>query len=912
MGPGAFVGRKAALATLADAWARVVEGASVVVWVDGEQGVGKTSLVRRFTDALRADQVTWVTADPDETWRDLEVWTTLLARLGHADAHDAAALEADPNDDHGRRLLDALTAGSEPRVVVVDDLGYVDPPSLLALRFALRRLESDGVLAVLTVGERPWHALGDTWRRFLDDPHLALHVHLSGLTTEELVALTRTLGVSPIDSATVERLRAHTGGLPLHAVALLQELGATGLAAPAAVLPSPRSFAEVTLARVATLDDAAQALLRAGAVLGATFRAAEAARIGDIDDPGPALDDAVRARLLHSVEAGVAAFEHPLVRGAIHGALTSVERRALHLAAASATSGVTSLLHRAEAAVQGDDDLAAEIELAAAAESAVTDPARVADLLLVAARVAGSISTSERLTLQAVETLVAGSHVTRATALRDRVAACASGPQRDLVLALLDARSGRFEEAHARFLTAADGGYAVQDGPSGPGDIRARALAGAAFIDWVWGDATSALERATEALEGDVGWGASLTCCARVMSLVHLGHFDELREHPLGEVIPESLGTVDRLAISGIVRLYLDDLAAAASDLAEAIESGRTATASQLFAMGLAVLAEVELRRGRWDAATIDADLAIAFASEGSGLHALIQAHTVAVELSAARGRFVDAQSHLEEAAALVSLAPAWGARTRVAIARAALAHARSDHVEVIAAGQELTSGDLHDVLGRFPTWRWRATVAEGLLAEDRLDAAQSAIDAVADIVETHRPHAVSTGAVASLTRLRGRLAQARGDDEGALEWFAQPDIDTDGAAPLPVALLSMDHAFTLRRLGRAAEAIPLLKSAQAMLVDLGAVAYEDACHEALVACGVDAEPTPPDPLSVLTPRQEAVARLVVKGLTNKEVAAELFVGAKTVEYHLTQIFMKLDVHSRRDLADLAGTRRAG
>jgi DNA-binding NarL/FixJ family response regulator len=59
------------------------------------------------------------------------------------------------------------------------------------------------------------------------------------------------------------------------------------------------------------------------------------------------------------------------------------------------------------------------------------------------------------------------------------------------------------------------------------------------------------------------------------------------------------------------------------------------------------------------------------------------------------------------------------------------------------------------------------------------------------------------------------------------------------------------------------------------------------------------------DPLAALTARQEAVALLVADGLTNKEIAAELFVGAKTVEYHLGQIYTKLDLHSRRDLARL-------
>jgi DNA-binding NarL/FixJ family response regulator len=119
-----------------------------------------------------------------------------------------------------------------------------------------------------------------------------------------------------------------------------------------------------------------------------------------------------------------------------------------------------------------------------------------------------------------------------------------------------------------------------------------------------------------------------------------------------------------------------------------------------------------------------------------------------------------------------------------------------------------------------------------------------------------------------------------------------------------------IDHGELLLHVGRAPDAVPILESAERILAGLGAAAFQVRCHRLLTECGVAIDLARPDPLAALTPRQEAVALLVADNLTNKEIAAELIVGLKTVEYHLSQIFTRLDLHSRRDLADLVRRRR--
>jgi DNA-binding NarL/FixJ family response regulator len=85
-----------------------------------------------------------------------------------------------------------------------------------------------------------------------------------------------------------------------------------------------------------------------------------------------------------------------------------------------------------------------------------------------------------------------------------------------------------------------------------------------------------------------------------------------------------------------------------------------------------------------------------------------------------------------------------------------------------------------------------------------------------------------------------------------------------------------------------------------------GAVAFARRCAAELATRRYQADAEAQ--LSVLTERERALARLVAAGLTNQEIAARLFVGVKTVEYHLAQIYGKLGITSRRQLTRCAIT----
>ena len=88
------------------------------------------------------------------------------------------------------------------------------------------------------------------------------------------------------------------------------------------------------------------------------------------------------------------------------------------------------------------------------------------------------------------------------------------------------------------------------------------------------------------------------------------------------------------------------------------------------------------------------------------------------------------------------------------------------------------------------------------------------------------------------------------------------------------------------------------------MFDDLGAVGWADLTHIALRATGERARRRDPSTLDDLTPQEATVARLVASGLTNRDVAARLFLSPKTIETHLAHVFRKTGVRTRTELAN--------
>jgi DNA-binding CsgD family transcriptional regulator len=157
---------------------------------------------------------------------------------------------------------------------------------------------------------------------------------------------------------------------------------------------------------------------------------------------------------------------------------------------------------------------------------------------------------------------------------------------------------------------------------------------------------------------------------------------------------------------------------------------------------------------------------------------------------------------------------------------------------------------------------------------------------------------------VARLARVRGRLEAGRGRLPAAEAAFGRAvQVLERVELPFQRALVELAYGQVLRRAGQRRAAAERLSAARERLVGLRARPWVERCEQELAACGLaPAKRSDFDP-SRLTAQELAVARLVAVGMSNRQVASELFISIKTVQFHLTHIYAKLGVSSRAELA---------
>jgi len=310
-GPGArvFVGRQPELDALEAALAAARAGEPQVIVVQGEAGIGKSSLVLEFLVRQRGLPAIVASGEQAEAAMPFGVVQQLSAEVAAASPGAAAApdlLVGDPCPDADplavggevRALISGLQRRQAAAVVVVEDLQWADLPSAQALLFACRRLGGDRVMMVFTARRGAAAELSEGWARFIGSDRRASVLTLGGLAPGELRLLCGRLGRTALSARTLGQLADHTGGNPLLARALLEELTDEELTAQGDFLRAPRSLASLILPRLATLSRPARDLVIAASVLGDSAPLADAAQLAGTAKPVAALEKAERAGLL--------------------------------------------------------------------------------------------------------------------------------------------------------------------------------------------------------------------------------------------------------------------------------------------------------------------------------------------------------------------------------------------------------------------------------------------------------------------------------------------------------------------------------------------------------------------------------------------------------------------------------------
>jgi DNA-binding CsgD family transcriptional regulator len=888
-----FVDRETELHRLRDAWGAACSGHPRVVIVEGEAGIGKTALVERFLSESRAASPLRAAGDESEAHVAFAMADQLLRSGGRA----SDALRAGQHVAVGIELLDLIGSapGGAPALVVVDDAHLTDAESLRALLFATRRLVAIPAMIVLVVRGTAEQTLPEGWRKVAD------LLSVGPLEQVDVAELGAACGVSMTPEA-AGRLRDHTRGNPLHIRAVLRELDddPTWQYEPRP-LPVPRSYVQLVRARLDRCAPQVAGLVEAAAVLGVRASLPAVIELAGAERALETVDDAVETGLVSLDERGSGPsveFSHPLTRVAIYEAMPAARRAALNAAAARmAHDAPTAMRHRIEAATAGDDALVAELEAHARDEMARGAWSSAVSGLIAASRLATAPADRERLALEAVEALLYSGDGAAARRLAEQTG-FADGPRHDSVLAYLAMFAGDLGTAQST-LTRAWERRGLADDDQLSATIAQRSaflstsrLRGREAIEWVGQAAALAPD--------DLGTGLLLApSLALGMSFTgrrEQAHaaLDRWLDDPAAP--PGGAGFV-LLALKGFLLMGEGDLAGARAafeaSAAQSLGQGLLVVA----ALSLSGLTRVDYYAGDWDQAVVSAERAIPLAIESEDRWVVGQAHWVASYVPCARGEWDVADTHVR---AIHDQAPTFERHIAAeAIAAAGLAAAQDRPGDVLRALRPLAAMEGADGVNDPTFLPWHHLEVHALVDNGRLDDAEASI-ARGEALAAARGNPLLA---ARLAHARGRLQFARHDHVQAMAALelAHATVEPLGM-PYERALIELAQGQVLRRSGERRAAASVLVAAHAGLSGLGARPALQRCEHELAACGLAPSARKTRDYTALTPQELAVTRLVVSGMTNREVAEELMLSTKTVEFHLSNIYAKLGVRGRSEL----------
>jgi DNA-binding CsgD family transcriptional regulator len=896
-----LVGRAAERAALDRLLAEARAGRSAVLGLVGEPGIGKTALLDDLLE--RAPDVQVLTARGIESEATVpfaglaELLRPALGALPRIPEPQSAVLAgslalapalAQDRFAVGAATLSLLAAHAErrPVLVVVDDVHQLDGPSAAALLFAARRLVADPIAIVFAAraGERS----------LLDGSDLPI-LRLAGLGPDDAAQL-----LPDVSGEGVRRLHAATGGNPLALLELAPE--AAYLPPVDGPVPLPTRIAAAFLRRFDELGAASRRILLLAAASEAGDVAVLARAARGFDTSADELGAAETAGLV-TIRAGRVEFRHPLVRSAVyheapaaeqraaHAALAAalpdrdVDRRAWHLAAAAIGPDERASSALAQAARRAQDRSAYGVAVIAFERAAqlTVEPAGAAPLLIAGARCA-SLDGQWQRTLSLLDQVDADDPVTcahadhlRGLVLMRRGPVMGSFP---LFVAAADELAERDPETAAALLADAAHACLYAADPVAMGQVaeRAAGLVGRAPSRRAELCASMA-EAMASVLAGDGQRGAAAA------------------RHAI-EILDATAGLPDDpqlLAYAALAPLWVREADTGRALMARAVQHVRDRSAVGLLPYLLNPIARDQATTDQWADADASYDEGIRLARESGQRAELGSLLAGRAWLEGRQGRDAACRAHAAEAAALCAelgmvFYAIWCVQA-LGFLELGLGHADAAAAQFERQRAMLDEHGLVDVdISPVPE------LVEAYLRLDRTAEAEALAGPFLDAARAKG----QPWAIARALRSCGLLTAASDADvafEQALQLHARtPDV-------FETARTHLAYGARLRRARRRVDARQHLHAALAAFVRLGAQAWADQASAELAATGETARRRDVTTLVQLTPQEFQIARLLADGNTTREAAAAVFLSPKTIEYHLRNIYQKLGVHSRHDLA---------
>ena len=886
---------------------RALAGISGVLMLRGDAGVGKTALLEYAIESASASALTVVRVAGVESEMELafaglnQLCAPVLDRLERVPGPQRDALQTTFGLSAGAvpdRLLVGLAvlsllsevAQERPLLCVIDDAQWLDRASAEALAFVARRMLAEPVVLLFAAREP-------------SDPLTGLpELPLAGLADADARALLSSVVPGRLDGRIAEQIIVETRGNPLALLELPRGLSAGQLAGgfglPGALSLSGRIESSFLRRLEALPADTRRLLLVAAAEPtgdpALLWRAGERLAID-----AHALEPAESDRLI-DVDRRVR-FRHPLVRSALYRGVTPQARREAHRALAEATDARVDpdrrAWHLAVATVGPDEAVAIELERAAARAQAR------GGLAAAAAFQERAVGLTSDPTLRAHRALTAAQTKYDAGALDDAVslldiadAASQQGPERarvDLQRAQIAFAARRGSDAPALLLKAA--GELERFDPKLARATYLDALTAARFAGplAVAADLVKVAEAALAgpALPRSPGPSDLLLQALAVQTVTGYAAGAPLLKDALGAferetVLPPEEGRWLSLALWAAADLWDDETWRRLTT--RGVERAREVGALTAIPFALSMLSYIHATSGELAAAESLLD-EIRATSEATGTPA--QPY-LALWIAAVRGREAETRELIRTASADAAARGEGFATFVIEHVTAVLYNGLGRYSAALAALRRQAV----DPSYRDSSPRPMAELIEAAVRSGERELAGLALERLAETTSA----AGTDWGLGIEARSRALLSDGDSADSlyrEAIERLGRTSIR------LQLARAHLLYGEWLRRERRRREARPQLRTALEMFTSMGTEGFAERSERELSATGERARKRSVETRDDLTPQEAQVARLARDGLSNAEIGARIFVSQTTVAYHLRNVFSKLNIASRHQLA---------
>ncbi|MFG1935083.1 LuxR C-terminal-related transcriptional regulator [Mycobacterium sp. NPDC048908] len=881
--------------------------------MQGAAGIGKTTLCLHALRQAHQQGMRVLTTRPAQA-ESVVAYSALADLLGGAEARSLEGLPQPQMKAVDRVLLrvdetDTVTepravaaaflavveslAAENPVLVAIDDAQWLDPSSVFALSFATRRFAGRvGVLA--TRRTEPGTRAATAWLQ-VRDPTAVRQLTLSPFTVGELSDLLSSRLEGHFTRSDVRRIHEISGGNPFYALELGRGFrGAT----PEGMVSLPDSLSEVVDARIHGLKPETRRILLAAACLAtpstdviARAMCASTQRVAELLEPAEA-DGIVR------IAGSSISFSHPLLAHGVYASFVPADRRAMHRAIADVVDQPElRARHLARGATSADETTLAALDDAAQMARSRGAPAAAAELLDLAIGLGGD--DPDRQIRCATHHFESGAAETARSRLNVAMKRLKPGRTRAAAASLL-----------ATIVMYADGfgsaATVLQGSLPEAGDDAAlsiQMLMALAYVLINTGRKHESAQRIDEAVQRAETLGQP-TLLSRALGLQVVLRFmcgagiDEVslrRALALGnDNSPAQVAFQPRVQ-NAILRSWTGDLDLARREL-RSIHQQRIESGEESESIFISYhRAMVEIWSGEFAEASRIAEDAMNRAAHLDGDVHLFSTIAIRSSIAAYEGKIEAAR---RDARVALDASDRSEGRELAGWMMASLGFLETslgNYAEALAVMRPVIDGLFADPeYSEIIVASCVGDAVESMVQLERLDEAER----LTELMERNGSRLDRAWMLAVAGRCRGMLLAARGDLAAGVQHAEAAMVQHD-RVPMPFerARTQLMLGQLQRRLRKKQTAAASLREALDTFERLGTPLWADRARADLARVTVNAG------VAVLTPSERRVAELAATGMTNRAVAAELFISPKTVDTNLFRIYRKLGIHSRAALA---------